>query len=208
MALRLARHASTIRLAVIFDFDRPLPRRSLSRKDTLMKKTLLSLGVGLAILLSAGAAQPQAGQPAPDFNLTSGDGSSVSLSKYHGKWVVLYFYPKDFTSGCTLEAKNFERDLTKYQNAGAVILGVSVDSAQSHKDFCTKEGLNFKLLADPDGKTSAQYGSTMEYQGKTMAARNTFLINPKGEIVRVYTGVKPAEHSEEVLKDLATLQKG
>jgi len=173
-----------------------------------MKKTFLSVGLGLTILFSAGAAQPQAGQKAPDFNLTSGDGSSVNLSKYHGKWVVLYFYPKDFTSGCTLEAKNFERDLTKYQNAGAVILGVSVDSAQSHKDFCTKEGLNFKLLADPDGKTSTQYGSTMEYQGKTMAARNTFLINPKGEIARVYTGVKPAEHSEEVLKDLATLQKG
>ena len=173
-----------------------------------MKKTLLALGMGLALLFNARAAQPQAGQSAPDFSLTSGDGSSVSLSKYHGKWIVLYFYPKDFTSGCTLEAKNFERDLTKYQSAGAVILGVSVDSAQSHKDFCTKEGLNFKLLADPDGKTAAQYGSTMEYQGKTMAARNTFLINPKGEIVRVYTGVKPAEHSEEVLKDLAVLQKG
>lgn len=172
-----------------------------------MKKTFFSLAMGLALLFNANAAQPQAGQPAPDFSLTSGDGSSVSLSKYHGKWVVLYFYPKDFTSGCTLEAKNFERDLAKYQNAGAVILGVSVDSAQSHKEFCTKEGLNFKLLADPDGKTAAQYGSATEYQGKTMAARNTFLINPKGEIVRVYTGVKPAEHSEEVLKDLATLQK-
>lgn len=194
--------------AVIFDFDRALPGRKLRQGNTLMKKTFFSLGMGLAILFSAGAAQPQAGQPAPDFSLTSGDGSSTSLSKYHGKWVVLYFYPKDFTSGCTLEAKNFERDLAKYQNAGAVILGVSVDSAQSHKDFCTKEGLNFKLLADPDGKTAAQYGSTMEYQGKTMAARNTFLINPKGEIVRVYTAVKPAEHSEEVLKDLATLQKG
>jgi len=172
-----------------------------------MKKTFLSLGLGLAMLFTAGAAQPQAGQPAPDFNLTSGDGSSVSLAKYHGKWVVLYFYPKDFTGGCTLEAKNFERDLAKYQNAGAVILGVSVDSAQSHKDFCTKEGLNFKLLADPGGKTASVYGSTMEYQGTTMAARNTFLINPKGQIVRVYTGVKPAEHSEEVLKDLAALQK-
>jgi peroxiredoxin Q/BCP len=194
--------------AKIFVFDPALPGRKLGEESTHMKKTFLTLGMGLAILFSAGAAQPQAGQPAPDFSLTSGDGSSVSLSKYHGKWVVLYFYPKDFTSGCTLEAKNFERDLAKYQNAGAVILGVSVDSAQSHKDFCAKEGLNFKLLADPDGKTSAQYGSTMEYQGKTMAARNTFLINPKGEIVRVYTGVKPAEHSEEVLKDLATLQKG
>jgi peroxiredoxin Q/BCP len=173
-----------------------------------MKRTFLSLGIAVAILQSVHAAQPQAGQSAPDFDLTSGDGSSVSLAKYQGKWVVLYFYPKDFTSGCTLEAKNFERDLTKYQNAGAVILGVSVDSAQSHKDFCTKEGLNFKLLADPGGKTAAQYGSTMEYQGTTMAARNTFLINPKGEIARVYTGVKPAEHSGEVLKDLATLQKG
>jgi peroxiredoxin Q/BCP len=173
-----------------------------------MKRTFLSLSLGLVALLCLAAAPPQVGQTAPDFSLTSGDGSSVSLAKYRGKWVVLYFYPKDFTSGCTLEAKNFERDLTKYQNASAIILGVSVDSAQSHKDFCTKEGLNFKLLADPGGKVAAQYGSTMEYQGATMAARNTFLINPKGEIVRVYTGVKPAEHSAEVLQDLATLQKG
>jgi peroxiredoxin Q/BCP len=173
-----------------------------------MKRTFLSLSLGLVALLCLAAAPPQVGQTAPDFSLTSGDGSSVSLAKYRGKWVVLYFYPKDFTSGCTLEAKNFERDLAKYQNASAIILGVSVDSAQSHKDFCTKEGLNFKLLADPGGKVAAQYGSTMEYQGATMAARNTFLINPKGEIVRVYTGVKPAEHSAEVLQDLATLQKG
>jgi peroxiredoxin Q/BCP len=151
--------------------------------------------------------QPAQGTAAPEFSLTTGDGSQVSLKEYRGKWVVLYFYPKDFTSGCTLEAKNFQRDLARYEAAGAVILGVSVDSAQSHKDFCAKEGLNFKLLADPDGKTSAQYGSTMEYKGTTMAARNTFLINPKGEIARVYTGVKPAEHSEQILKDLAELKK-
>ena len=103
------------------------------------------------------AKQPAVGTPAPDFSLSSGDGSHVSLKDYRGKWVVLYFYPKDFTSGCTLEAKNFERDLAKYQNAEAVILGVSVDSAQSHKDFCTKEGLNFKLLADTDAKVSTEY---------------------------------------------------
>jgi peroxiredoxin Q/BCP len=120
---------------------------------------------------------------------------------------VLYFYPKDFTSGCTLEAHNFQRDLSKYDQTGAVILGVSVDTAQSHKDFCAKEGLNFKLLADPDAKVSAQYGSTMEYQGTKMAARNTFLINPEGKIAKVYTGVKPAEHSDQVLKDLAELKK-
>ncbi len=151
---------------------------------------------------------PAAGTAAPDFSLTTGDGSQVSLKEYRGKWVVLYFYPKDFTGGCTLEAKNFQRDLEKYQGAGAVILGVSVDTAQSHKDFCAKEGLNFKLLADPDGKTAAQYGSAKDNKGAKMAARNTFLINPKGEIAKVYTGVKPATHSEELLKDLAELKKG
>jgi peroxiredoxin Q/BCP len=152
--------------------------------------------------------QPAAGSPAPDFSLTTGDGSQVSLKDNRGKWVVLYFYPKDFTGGCTLEAKNFQRDLSKYEQTGAVILGVSVDSAQSHKDFCAKEGLAFKLLADPDGKVAGLYGSTMEYQGAKMASRNTFIINPKGEIVKVFTGVKPADHSDEVLKALAELKKG
>lgn len=164
-----------------------------------------------ALSMSTFAAEPQkqpaTGTAAPDFSLTTGDGSQVSLKEYRGKWVVLYFYPKDFTSGCTLEARNFQRDLQKYEQAGAVVLGVSVDSAQSHKDFCAKEGLNFKLLADPDATVSAQYGSTMEYQGAKMAARNTFIINPKGDIAKVYTGVKPAEHSEEVLKDLVQMQK-
>ena len=153
------------------------------------------------------AEQPSVGSSAPDFSLTGNDGSSVTLKDYKGKWVVLYFYPKDFTSGCTLEAQNFQRDLLKYQNEGAVILGVSVDSAESHKDFCAKEGLNFKLLADPDAKVSAQYGSVMEHNGAKMAARNTFLINPKGEIARVYNGVKPATHSEEVFRDLTELKK-
>ena len=150
---------------------------------------------------------PQVGQPAPEFSLPSGEGSPVSLKDYKGKWVVLYFYPKDFTSGCTLEARNFERDLAKYQNQSAIILGVSADTAQSHKDFCAKEGLNFKLLADPELKTIKQYGSAMERNGTKMAARNTFLINPEGKIARVYRGVNPALHSEEVLKDLAVLKK-
>jgi peroxiredoxin Q/BCP len=171
--------------------------------------TLTIFATSLSILASSTEPQkqPAAGSSAPDFSLTTADGSQVSLKDYKGKWVVLYFYPKDFTSGCTLEAKNFQRDLAKYEQAGAVVLGVSVDSAQSHKDFCTKEGLNFKLLADADAKVSAQYGSTMEYQGAKMAARNTFLINPKGQIAKVYTGVKPAEHSDQVLKDLAELKK-
>jgi len=171
----------------------------------------LSAIVGLVTLAVVQATetqkQPAAGTPAPDFNLTTSDGSQVNLKDYRGKWVVLYFYPKDFTSGCTMEARNFQRDLAKYEESGVVILGVSVDTAQSHKDFCAKEGLNFKLLADPDAKVSTEYGSVMDYKGSKLAARNTFIINPKGDIAKVYTGVKPAEHSEQVLKDLAELKK-
>src|SRR5271154_7348627 len=109
---------------------------------------------------SSGAAEvPQAGQPAPDFTLPSQDGSAVSLKDFRGKWVVLYFYPKDNTHGCTIEAHNFERDLEKYQQANAVIVGVSVDSTGSHQDFCAKQGLTFKLLADTEKKVSTEYGS-------------------------------------------------
>jgi len=153
------------------------------------------------------AAPPAAGVVAPEVSLTSGDGNAVNLKDYRGKWVVLYFYPKDFTSGCTLEAHNFQRDLAKYEALHAVVLGVSVDSAQSHKSFCAKEGLNFKLLADTDAKVSSEYGSVMEYQGTKMAARNTFIIDPNGKVVKTFIGVKPAGHSEEVLQALTALQK-
>src|SRR5216117_4121533 len=176
-----------------------------------MNKIFLSVVALLATLSFVQGAEPQTqpeiGKPAPDFSLTTGDGSQVSLKDYRGKWVVLYFYPKDFTSGCTMEAHNFQRDLAMYSDAGVVILGVSVDTAQSHKDFCAKEGLNFKLLADSDAKVSNEYGSVMDYKGQKLAARNTFIINPNGEIAKVYTGVKPAEHSDQVLKDLAELRK-
>ncbi len=176
-----------------------------------MKNMILSAIIALGTFTLMAAAetskQPAAGTQAPDFSLTTGDGSQVSLKDYRGKWVVLYFYPKDFTSGCTMEARNFQRDLANYEQAGAVVLGVSVDTAESHKDFCAKEGLNFKLLADPDAKVSTEYGSVMDYKGSKLAARNTFIINPKGEIAKVYAGVKPADHSEQVLKDLAELKK-
>src|SRR6266516_1108343 len=168
---------------------------------------LLLVGAVISLVSFSRAAHPKAGSPAPPFTLHSQDGTPVSLGDFRGKWVVLYFYPKDFTSGCTLEAHNFQRDLMKYEQTDAVILGVSVDTAQSHKDFCAKEGLNFKLLAEPNAKVSAEYGSIMDYKGSKLAARNKFIINPKGEIAKVYTGVKPAEHSEQVLKDLAELKK-
>ena len=150
---------------------------------------------------------PAAGAAAPSFKLLTNEGKEASLSDFKGKWVVLYFYPKDFTSGCTLEARNFQRDLAKYKKAKAVILGVSVDTADSHKEFCAKEGLNFKLLADVGGKVSEQYGSTMLYNGATYSARNTFIIDPNGKIAKVFVQVSPAGHSDEVLAALAELQK-
>jgi peroxiredoxin Q/BCP len=161
----------------------------------------------MPVVSGAEGEQPAVGTAAPDVTLTSNEGKQVSLKDYRGKWVVLYFYPKDFTSGCTLEAHNFQRDLAKYEKMNAVILGVSVDTAESHKDFCTKEGLSFKLLSDPDGKVSNTYGSVMEYQGAKYSARNTFIIDPKGKIARVFVKVKPATHSDEVLQALAELQK-
>src|SRR5260370_17671979 len=169
-----------------------------------IKNTVLSAIIGLATFTCMAATEAETegegGKVAPDFRLTTGDGSQVSLKDYRGKWVVLYFYPKDFTSGCTLEAHNFQRDIAKYGDAGVVILGVSVDTAQSHKDFCAKEGLNFKLLADPDAKVSTEYGSVMDYKGQKLAARNTLIIKPNWEIRKVYTGVKPDKKKEQVLK--------
>jgi peroxiredoxin Q/BCP len=142
---------------------------------------------------------PQAGSAAPDFSLTSQDGGTVSLKDYRGKWVVLYFYPKDFTSGCTIEAHNFQRDQAEFAKRNAVVLGVSVDSADSHKKFCAKEGLNFKLLADTSHQVSKEYGSLMNFGIAHISARNTFLINPQGSIVRAFASVNPARHSAEVL---------
>jgi len=150
---------------------------------------------------------PAVGAAAPGFNLTTNEGKQVSLNDFKGKWVVLYFYPKDFTQGCTIEARNFQRDIAKYEAVNSVILGVSVDNEQSHKDFCAKEGLNFKLLADTDAKVSEQYGSVMEYNGAKLSARNTFIIDPQGKVVKVFEKVKVAAHSEEVLAALASLQK-
>ncbi len=167
---------------------------------------LLLVAATVSLVTLSRAAHPQAGSQAPPFTLKSQDGTPVSLQDFRGKWVVLYFYPKDFTSGCTLEAHNFQRDLAEYEKRNAVILGVSVDSPDSHREFCVKEGLSFKLLADTDHAVSNQYG-TLSHMGFTHAARNTFLISPVGMIARVFDDVKPAEHSAQVLAALSELQK-
>ena len=164
----------------------------------------------VSVLLLAAAAfaietQPQPGQQAPDFTLPSQDGSRISLHDFKGKWVVLYFYPKDGTRGCTIEAHNFQRDLAKYEQKHAVIVGVSVDSTGSHQEFCAKQGLTFKLLADTEKAVSRQYGSLTNLLGYKISARNTFLVNPDGRIAKVWIGVDPGNHSTEVLAALKQL---
>ncbi len=165
---------------------------------------VLALGVGLR--LSASSA-PAMGSPAPNFTLSSQEGQQVSLKDYRGKWVVLYFYPKDFTSGCTMEAHNFQRDQEEYARRNAVILGVSVDSAESHKKFCAKEGLNFKLLADTSHGVSKQYGSLMNFGIAQISSRHTFLIDPQGKIARSYMSVNPSRHSKEMLAAIEELER-
>ncbi len=169
-------------------------------------KTAISLFLLAAVAFAADTA-PHAGQAAPDFTLPSQDGSRISLHDFRGKWVVLYFYPKDGTSGCTIEAHNFQRDLARYEQLGAVIVGVSVDSANSHKEFCAKQGLTFKLLSDTEKAVSRQYGSLMNLVAFKLSARNTFLVNPAGGIAKVWMGVSPAHHSEEVLAELTRVAK-
>jgi peroxiredoxin Q/BCP len=166
----------------------------------------LFFAIPVLALSIAAADMPAEGSKAPDFTLQSQEGKTVSLKDFRGHWVVLYFYPKDMTQGCTIEAHNFQRDLPKYETKKAAIVGVSADTIDSHQQFCTKESLTFKLLADPDKKVIAEYGSAMA-QNPNYAARNTFLFDPNGVIRKVYTGVKPAQHSEEVLAALAELQR-
>ena len=155
-------------------------------------------------LMAGGPAIPAVGQAAPDFTLSSQDGRPVKLSSFRGKFVVLYFYPKDATPGCTIEAHNFQRDLAQYEQANSVILGVSEDTVESHQNFCAKESLTFHLLADDKHNVATAYGSLGDFAGVKMANRNTFLISPAGTILQVWTGVQPATHSPQVLGAIHT----
>jgi len=180
-----------------------------------MKVTIIAVGLlllaagGLGIhALHADSKAPAVGTAAPDFTLNSQESKPVSLHDFKGKWVVLYFYPKDFTSGCTVEAHNFQRDLAQYEQKHAVIVGVSAQDEDSHQKFCTKEGLNFKLLADTKHDVSTLYDSVMNLGVAKLSARHTFLIDPDGVVRKVYLDVKPQQHSDEVLAALTELQGG
>ncbi|MGF1570881.1 MAG: peroxiredoxin [Nodosilinea sp.] len=153
--------------------------------------------------VAMGGTQIPIGAPAPDFTLptNSGDGD-VSLADFRNQWVVLYFYPRDFTSGCTLEAQRFQCDIEAYQTRNAQILGVSADSVDSHAEFCDAEGLVFPLLSDPDGQVSKAYGSWLG----AASLRHTYIIGPEGTMQARFLGVRPTLHSQEVLARLDELQ--
>ena len=170
--------------------------------------SILVASVIASAVFAMAADVPAEGAKAPDFTLKNQEGKSISLHDYKGKWVVLYFYPKDQTQGCTIEAHNFQRDIGQYDAKNAVILGVSVDTVESHQQWCAKDGMTFKLLADDAKEVTGKYGSLRDY-GKMgqLANRNTFLIDPKGVIRKVYLNVKPDPHSAEVLAAIAELQK-
>jgi peroxiredoxin Q/BCP len=161
----------------------------------------------LAVRSRAGDKAPAVGTAAPDFTLNSQDGKPISLHDYKGKWVVLYFYPKDMTTGCTIEAHNFQRDQEKYNAKNAVILGVSVQDEKSHQEFCAKDGLTFKLLADNNKEVSEKYDSLMNYGVMKLSARHTFLIDPTGTVRKVWTDVDVKTHSEDVLAAIDSMPK-
>jgi peroxiredoxin Q/BCP len=150
------------------------------------------------------------GDKAPEFTLPDQDGVNHALSDYHGAPLVLYFYPKDNTSGCTKEACGFRDDYSAYQQAGVKVLGVSPDSSKSHTNFIAKYELPFTLLSDPDHQVLSLYGAWglkkmygREYEG---VLRTTYLIGADGKIAKIYRKVKPAEHSAEILADLEELE--
>ena len=167
---------------------------------------LLVLAGGYTLLRGSNN-PPAVGSPAPDFTLSSQDRQPVKLSAFRGQWVVLYFYPKDFTSGCTVEAHNFQRDLAEYQKRNALILGVSVQDEKSHKEFCAKEGLNFKLLADTQKEVSKSYDSIINLGITKLSSRHTFLIDPQGVIRKIWLDVDIPKHSTNVLATLDDLEK-
>jgi thioredoxin-dependent peroxiredoxin len=165
-------------------------------------------GYGIKAHAAAAADIAQAGTAAPNFTLPSQEDKPVSLTDYKGKWVVLYFYPKDQTQGCTIEAHNFQRDMSKYDALNAVVLGVSLDTVEGHKAWCSKDTFSFKLLADPDHKVVDAYGVPLMTHGDMkFAQRQTFLISPSGKVVKVWEKVDPNVHSTDVLAEIAANKK-
>lgn len=178
----------------------------MKRFITICLISLFAIVVALTFT-SVGIANEQiaVGAPAPEFELSDQDGQLHSLEDYRDQWVVLYFYPKDGTPGCTTEACEFRDNIFAFRDMNAQILGVSLDDAESHKAFAEEHGLPFPLLADTDGKTSTAYGVKTRMFGMTVAKRQTFIVDPNGNIAKHYEKVKPDQHSAQILADLKEL---
>ena len=167
---------------------------------------LLLVASAVLWMLRLGAQRPE-GSAAPDFALPDQTGQTHRLGHYAGRWLVLYFYPKDDTPGCTKEACRFRDDIGVLGDLGAAVVGVSVDDTQSHAEFARKYELPFPLLSDPDGKTAAAYGSLLNLGIARFARRHTFIIAPGGRIAARFDEVDPARHAQEVAQSLRALQR-
>ena len=181
-----------------------------------LTQVVLFVGLFAALIVVIGAYRAfaksaelavQEGKPAPDFTLPDQEGNPVTLSEQLGKWVVLYFYPKDDTPGCTKEACSFRDNITAIRQLDATVLGVSVDSVASHKKFSDKFELNFPILADDQHKVTTEYGVLTSFLGMKVARRSTVIIDPEGIIKKIFPSVKPADHALEIHQALLDLRK-
>jgi peroxiredoxin Q/BCP len=169
----------------------------------------LIIAASLLVARAARAGElPVVGQPAPDFNLPDQDNKLHTLADYKGKWLVLYFYPRDDTPGCTKEACAFRDDLNQITELGAKVVGVSVDDTESHAEFSKKYHLPFPLLADKTTETADRYGALMNLLFIKVARRYTFLIDPKGVVGKIYLTVEASRHSQQIIDDLRKMTKG
>ena len=164
---------------------------------------LLVLTLLCALAAPAFAGGPQVGDTAPAFHLQDQNGHWLQPSDFHGQWLVLYFYPKDFTPGCTTEVCTFRDDIAKLRKAGAKVVGISLDDVKSHAEFASKYHVPFPLLSDADTTVAAAYGVLASRGGSHYARRTTFLIDPQGKVAKVYEDVDPEKNSAQVLADLA-----
>ena len=160
----------------------------------------------LLVLSLTSSAALELGDKAPNFTLDDQNSLSHQLSDYKGKWVVIYFYPKDDTPGCTTQACDFRDAVKRIIASKSIVFGLSLDSVESHKRFSEKNNLPFSLLSDSEGLVAKRYNSLNNFLGYKSAKRNTFIINPEGEIAKIYLSVDPKTHSEMVLNDLSSLQ--
>jgi peroxiredoxin Q/BCP len=178
------------------------------REDGMNRTLFIGFLMLLTLALPVRADVPRVGSVAPGFSLSDQKGVLRSLAEWRGRWVVLYFYPRDDTPGCTAEACAFRDDLAELSALGALVVGISVDDTLSHKAFAEKYSLPFPLLADATAEVATQYGALSNWLVMKLAKRYTFLVDPAGRVAKVYLEVDTSRHSKEIIADLKLLQAG